>query len=394
MPVRRAEESSAPAERRSALQSWLRSRGVTRRGGTPQGEDTEVADQQPLRIINGVAPIRICDNGGWTDTWFAKTGKIFNIGVYPYVEVQVEVFHRHDQPQQVVVFAENYGQRFTVTQRAGGWGEHPLLEAAIERMKVPSDLALKLTIFSEAPSGASTGTSAAVGVALVGALDRLTRGHLTAHEVAYTAQAIETEMLKLQCGIQDQLCSAYGGINLIDMFDYPHASVSPIQIPNSLWWELERRLVLIYFGKSHTSSAVHEKVIRELEGLGPDCKKLQDLRATPEKSRDAVYAGNFAGLGRAMIENTEAQERLHPDLVSRDARCVIEIAKAHGALGWKVNGAGGDGGSLTILSGPLSYVKRAMIREIEAENPLFKNIPLYLSRTGLRTWEGMFGEMA
>ena len=352
----------------------------------------EEAAKRPLRIINGVAPIRICDNGGWTDTWFAKKGKIFNIGVYPYVEVQVEVFHRDDQPQQIVVFAENYGQRFAVTQRTGGWGKHPLLEAAIERMKVPSELALNLTIFSEAPSGASTGTSAAVGVALVGVLDRLTRGRLTAHEVAYTAQAIETQMLKLQCGIQDQLSSAYGGINYIEMFDYPYATVSPIQVPNTTWWELERRLVLIYFGKSHTSSAVHEKVIQELEGLGPDCQKLQDLRATPEKSRDAVYAGDFAGFGRAMIENTEAQGRLHPDLVSPDARRVIDIAKAYGALGWKVNGAGGDGGSLTILSGELSHVKRAMIREIEAENPLFKNIPLYLSRTGLRTWEGLASE--
>jgi D-glycero-alpha-D-manno-heptose-7-phosphate kinase len=350
---------------------------------------TERSGKRPLRIINGVAPIRICDNGGWTDTWFAKTGKIFNIGVYPYVEVQVEVFHRDDQPQPVVVFAENYGQRFSVTQRAGGWGEHPLIEAAIERMKVPSDLALNVTIFSEAPSGASTGTSAAVSVALVGSLDRLTPRHLTAHEVAYTAQSIETEMLKLQCGIQDQLCSAYGGINYIEMFDYPHATVSPIQVTNSIWWELERRLVLIYFGKSHTSSDVHEKVIRELEGSAPDCKKLQDLRATPEKSRDALYAGDFAGLGQAMIENTEAQERLHHDLISQDARRVIEIAKAHGALGWKVNGAGGDGGSLTILAGALSHVKRAMIREIEAESSLFKNIPIYLSRTGLRTWEGL-----
>jgi D-glycero-alpha-D-manno-heptose-7-phosphate kinase len=355
---------------------------VTRRYGMKG-----TAAPRPLRIINGVAPIRICDNGGWTDTWFAKRGKVFNIGVYPYVEVQVEVFHRSDQPQQVVLFAENYGQRFSVIQGKGGWGEHPLLEAAIARMAVPSDLALKLTIFSEAPSGASTGTSAAVGVALVGALDRLTARRLTTHEVAYTAQAIETQMLKLQCGIQDQLCSAYGGINYIEMFDYPYATVSQIQIPNTTWWELERRLVLIYFGKSHTSSAVHEKVIRELEGLGPDCRKLQDLRVTPEKSRDALYAEDFAAFGKAMIENTEAQERLHPDLVSQDARRVIEIAQAHGALGWKVNGAGGEGGSLTILTGTLSHVKRTMIREIEGENPLFKNIPIYLSRTGLRTWE-------
>ena len=47
----------------------------------------------------------------------------------------------------------------------------------------------------------------------------------------------------------------------------------------------------------------------------------------------------------------------------------------------------GEGGSLTILTATLSHVKRAMIREIEAANPLFKNIPVYLSRTGLRIWE-------
>lgn len=347
----------------------------------------DAGDRRPLRIINGVTPIRICDNGGWTDTWFAKTGKIFNIGVYPYVEVQVEVFQYRDQAQQIVVFAENYDQLFSATREQSGWDQHPLLQAAIARMKVPTDLALKVTIFSETPSGASTGTSAAVAVALVGALDRLTRGHLTAHEVAYTAQAIETQMLKLQCGIQDQLCSAYGGINYIEMFDYPHATVSQIQVQNSTWWELERRLVLIYCGRSHSSSSVHEKVIRELEGLGPDCRQLDDLRATAEQSRDAVYAGDFAALGKAMIENTEAQERLHPDLVSREARQIIEIARDHNALGWKVNGAGGEGGSLTILTGTLSHVKRAMIREIEAANRLFKNIPVYLSRTGLRIWE-------
>jgi D-glycero-alpha-D-manno-heptose-7-phosphate kinase len=210
---------------------------------------------------------------------------------------------------------------------------------------------------------------------------------MTPHEVALTAQSIETDMLKQQCGIQDQLCSAYGGINYIEMFRYPHASVSQINVPNSIWWELERRLALIYLGKSHSSSQVHEKVIRELENAGPDCPKIEDLRQTAGKSRDAVYAGDFAALGRAMTENTEAQGRLHPDLISREAWQISEIAKQHGALGWKVNGAGGDGGSITLLGGAVSSAKRAMIREIEQANPLFQNIPIYLARYGLRTWE-------
>jgi len=343
--------------------------------------------KKPVKIINSVAPIRICDNGGWTDTWFAEYGKIFNIGVYPYAEVQIEVYPYNGESDRIVIYAENFGERYVVKPENLGWDRHPLIEAAIERMRIPDEFAFQVTIFSEAPSGASTGTSAAVTVALIGALDMLTPGRMTPHEVAYTAQSIEVDMLKQQCGIQDQLCSAYGGINFIDMFKYPHASVSQVEVPNSIWWELERRLVLIYLGKSHSSSKVHETVIKNLENEGPESKKIRDLRNTAELSRDAVYIGDFKSLGGAMIENTEAQIRLHPDLVSWDAFRVIEIAKKHGALGWKVNGAGGEGGSITLLCNHLSYVKRAMIREIEEDNELFKDIPIYLSRHGLRVWE-------
>ena len=88
-----------------------------------------------------------------------------------------------------------------------------------------------------------------------------------------------------------------------------------------------------------------------------------------------------------MTENTEAQRGLHPALVSSDAEQVIEIAREHGALGWKLNGAGGEGGSLTLLAGPSSDVKRTMIREIEKESMLYRHIPIYLSRHGLRVWK-------
>jgi D-glycero-alpha-D-manno-heptose-7-phosphate kinase len=343
--------------------------------------------RRPLRVINSVAPIRIADNGGWTDTWFARHGKIFNIGVYPYAEVQIDVFPVGNAAERIQVLAENYGERFTVTPGSAQRDHHPLLEAAIEYMRVPENLAVQMAIYSEAPAGASTGTSAAVAVALIAALDRLTPRRMTPHQIAYAAHHVEMNILGLQCGIQDQLCSAYGGINYIEMHEFPHAIVSPIQVPNAVWWELERRLVLIYFGRSHSSSDVHRKVIRELESAGPECAKIDDLRQTAERSRDAVYDGDFRALGRAMIDNTEAQGRLHPDLVSADARRVLEVAQEYGAAGWKVNGAGGEGGSLTILAGTSSPGKREMIRSIEQLNPLYKNIPIYLSRFGVRTWE-------
>jgi D-glycero-alpha-D-manno-heptose-7-phosphate kinase len=85
-----------------------------------------------------------------------------------------------------------------------------------------------------------------------------------------------------------------------------------------------------------------------------------------------------------MTDSTEAQARLHPALVGTEARQVIEIAKARGALGWKVNGAGGDGGSLTLLCGENSRGKAALAQDIEEAFPAFRNIPVHLSRNGLR----------
>ncbi len=341
------------------------------------------------RIINSVAPIRVCDNGGWTDTWFAERGCIFNIGVYPYVEVQIEVQPRDGARHRVILNAENFGDRYAVFPRheRHEWIQHPLLEAAIDYMGVPEGLAAQISIYSEAPAGCSTGTSASVTVALIGALDQLTPGRLTPLEVAYAAHRIETEMLGQQSGIQDQLCAAYGGINYIEMFQYPYAAVSQILVPNPVWWELERRLCLIFLGRSHSSSAVHEMVIHGLEDAGPDNPQLERLRREARASRDAVYAGDFAALGQAMIRNTEAQRALHPALVSSEADQIIEIARAHGALGWKVNGAGGEGGSITLLCGASMSRKRAMLQAIEETNPLFQNIPLYLSRYGLRVWQ-------
>jgi D-glycero-alpha-D-manno-heptose-7-phosphate kinase len=341
----------------------------------------------PIRIINSVAPIRICDNGGWTDTWFAGYGKVFNIGIYPQIEVQVEVYPREAFEHKITVNAENYGETFPIVAGQPQWVKHPLLEAAIQYMRVPDDIALHITIYSQAPAGCSTGTSASITVALISALDRLTPGQMIPHEIAFAAHRVETEILKLQSGIQDQLCAAYGGINFIEMFQYPHATVSQIKVPKNVWWELERRLMLFFLGKAHESSAVHTQVIQKLQEGGSGGLALEKLRHTAEMSRDAVYKGDFDALGRAMVFNTETQGELHPALINADAQQLIKTAQECGAIGWKVNGAGGEGGSVTLLADSSSSGKRRLIQVIEEINPLFKNLPIHLSKDGVRVWE-------
>ena len=193
------------------------------------------------RVINAVAPIRICDLGGWTDTWFAEVGAVLNFGVYPYAEVQIYVSQQRPEQGEkggrITIHAENFGDRYHIEPGpAIEYDRHPLLEASIDIMELPRDLSFEINLYSSAPAGCSTGTSAAVSVALLGALDLLTPGQRTPHEIAALAHRVETEKLKLQCGIQDQLCSAYGGICFIEMFRYPFASVSQLAIPNNVWW--------------------------------------------------------------------------------------------------------------------------------------------------------------
>ena len=339
------------------------------------------------RIVNSVAPIRICDLGGWTDTWFAGEGRVLNIGVYPYVQCQMVLDGAVSGDGKLTLHVENYGDRYTIDPSDVVYDRHPLLEAAVDAMDVPRNVNVEVSLYSDAPGGCSTGTSAAVSVALIGALDRLTQGQMTSGEVAAKAHEVETQYLKLQCGIQDQIASAYGGICYIEMTDYPHARVSPVQIPNATWWELESRLALIFLGKTHRSSDIHTRVIRELEGAGKDCPKIEALRRPALAGKDALFNGDFDAFGRAMIENTEGQMELSESLVSPLARQIIDVARQHDALGWKVNGAGGEGGSLTILSGSSPSVKRKMIQEIEALDDGARQIPLYLSRHGLRVWE-------
>ena len=335
-------------------------------------------------VINAVAPTRICDVGGWTDTHFAGSGAVFNIAIYPYVEIQIHTLPPVQTDTHLVIHAENFGDSYALNPRHVVYDKHPLIEAAIKTMQLPQDTALEINIFSYAPPGASMGTSAAVSVALIGALDALTMGRLTPHETATLAHSIETEELGLECGVQDQLASAYGGINYIEIYDFPHARVLNLAIHDSIWWELEQRLLLAYIGKPHYSSEIHTMVIANLGRDPQKDSRLEQLRRLAHQSRDALCEGDFATLGRLLDANTEAQRALHRDLVCDDFEAIMSLARDFDALGCKVNGAGGDGGSVAILTDGNMRKKRELQSVLLQEG--YQILPIYLSRRGLRVW--------
>jgi D-glycero-alpha-D-manno-heptose-7-phosphate kinase len=324
-------------------------------------------------VIEASAPVRICDNGGWTDTWFGGPGRVLNIAVTPRVEVSIRTTVG---PDPVVLDVDTFGDRYSIVPRAPRGARHPLLEAAIDAFPPPGGLAVEVTVRSGVPAGCGTGTSATVAVALLGGLTALRLEQRSPRDIAYAAHRLEVDNLGVQSGIQDHLSAAFGGINYLEIEAYPQAKVSALPT----WEELSPRLTLVFLGRAHDSSAVHRQVIEAVGTRGSGV--FSRLRGAAVAARDAVLARDLDAFGHAMIANTEAQGSLHPGLVGVDARRVIECAAAQGATGWKVNGAGGDGGSVTILS-TSRKTKEALEGRVTVLDKRYRVIPIQISPIGL-----------
>jgi D-glycero-alpha-D-manno-heptose-7-phosphate kinase len=342
-----------------------------------------MADKRVLRLIHSSAPLRICDIGGWTDTWFARTGKVLNVAVSPPIEVEIKVFRNFSgRPDRVRVRALNYGETFAFDPDNPGTGPHALLRQAIASCSIPARTSLEISVHSPVPAGISTGTSASVCVALLGALGLFNRRRIRPLEIARAAHRVETERLGQQSGIQDQICAARGGISFIDMVEYPKSRVLGLRPAPAVRSELDRRIGLVYLGRPHRSSDLHERVIAGLE-RGGAAGTLVEMAALALKARDFLLRGDLERFGRAMSKNNELQRSLMAGLISAEADEVIRVARAHGASGWKVNGAGGRGGSVTVLAGPDDTLRLKMRAGIESLGRGIRMLPVRISGEGL-----------
>jgi D-glycero-alpha-D-manno-heptose-7-phosphate kinase len=343
---------------------------------------------RPVRIVRARAPIRINDIGGWTDTWFAAGGAVLNFAVKPAVEARVVVSENVRRvKRRVTVRAANYKETFLMDPSRPRREPHPLLQFAISSLPVPERWALEITLASHVPAGISTGTSASVCVALLGALNALRRHPLGWREIARLAHRVETDLLGQQSGIQDQIAAAHGGITFIRMTRYPDAEVHGVRVPKAVRAELGRRLCLVYLGRPHRSSAMHEHVIAELEAGGPQREHLRALGRIARQARRELKAGDLTAFGEAMIRNNERQRALFSGLVGRDADAVAAVARKFGAAGWKVNGAGGKGGSMTVLAAGDDGRRKGMVEAIHALGRGVRILPISLSEMGLEVWD-------
>src|SRR5262245_50113895 len=177
----------------------------------------------------GRAPVRFCDLGGWTDTRIVPRGAVLNFAARLYTYVTLSVKEGAGGFTLESLDTDEHCN-FQDVRQVEYNGVLDLLKAAVARSKIEThgsglySLRRQVTVQvrSDAPPASGLGSSAALGVAALGALSAYRQRQRLPHEVARESQLLEVQDLKLECGVQDQFAAAYGGVNFMEV-DYPSA---------------------------------------------------------------------------------------------------------------------------------------------------------------------------
>lgn len=346
-------------------------------------------------------PTRIDLAGGWTDVpRFAERtpGAVLNFAINLYSHVRIRETRRadtnddgaarriaqEDGDEQVTLYSVDFGEREVLpsvrdVQTAELTGNFGLVKAALRRR--PVGRGMEIFTRSDAPPGSGLGTSASMGVALVGALNRLEGVYQTPDETAEIAVALETDELGILSGKQDHYVAALGGVQYMAFHGGIVRAVS-IPLAAAALAELQRRIVLVYTGKSRLSSDLHRHVVSRFETGDPAfVRVLEELAQAARDARDALLEGDLDRLGKVVGANWERQRELYAGIATPQIDELCAIGVRHGAIAAKACGAGG-GGCLAFVceDGSEGLVAKAL-RDAGAELLRYD-----VAREGLLTW--------
>jgi D-glycero-alpha-D-manno-heptose-7-phosphate kinase len=235
-------------------------------------------------------------------------------------------------------------------------GNLDLLKAAAMALDLPAGL--EISVRSDAPPGSGTGSSASIGVALLGLLDYMRglnpaqrRMRLSRFELAELACELE-EQLGIVGGKQDQYSAAVGGFNYMEFYGDGQVAIEPLDLSQAVICDLEKHLILCYSGESRLSGSTNTKMISAYES--GDMVVGTALRTVKRVARDmhrALLGADLRWFGELMEEEWQARRQLAPGVVTARLNELREAALAGGAISGKVCGAGG-GGCMLFLAQP------------------------------------------
>ncbi|MBP6875921.1 MAG: GHMP kinase [Candidatus Eisenbacteria bacterium] len=239
----------------------------------------------------------------------------------------------------------------------------------------------EVTLHCDAPPGSGLGSSSTVVATLVGCIAQWLGFALTPYEIAETTYKIERLDVRLSGGRQDQYAAAFGGFNFIE-FLAGQTIVNPLRIPRETVNELEYHLLLVYTGGTRVSARIVDTQMERYRRREPAAVGgLDRLKELTIELKNLLLRAQLDAFGRCLHEAWETKKSLAEAITNATIDELYAAARAAGALGGKILGAGG-GGHLLIYC-PIEK-KSAIASALAGLGG--RIVPFAFEERGLQTW--------
>lgn len=220
--------------------------------------------------------------------------------------------------------------------------EHPIFREALRMTKI--EHSIELTSVADLPANSGLGSSSSFTVALLNALHTYQREFVSSRQLAEEACEIEMVRLGEPIGKQDQYIAAFGSVTAFTFGTDGSVGVEPVPVRDEVLDELETNLVILWSGVERPASVVLSEQGRRLRQLEPEV--IDRMHAIKEIGREVhrlLVAGDVDRYGELLHHHWTQKRKLASKMTDSVLDEHYEAARAAGALGGKLMGAGGGG---------------------------------------------------
>lgn len=217
--------------------------------------------------------------------------------------------------------------------------EHPVVRCLLDHLGIRRGV--EVHHVGDLPARSGMGSSSAFTVGLLHALHALQGRMVGKEQLMAEAIHVEQELLGEVVGSQDQASCAYGGFNRIDFARNGRITVTPILLRPGRQQELESHLMLFYSGIVRTASRIARNYVTDVHAKRRQLRVLRDL---VEESVE-LLAGDrrIEQFGELLDEAWQTKRAIGPGISTPEVDDLYARARAAGAIGGKLAGAGGGG---------------------------------------------------
>lgn len=318
-------------------------------------------------MIISQTPYRVSFAGGGTDLpafYEKEPGAVLSVAIQQHMYVTVS-------PR----FAPSTRVAYTETEICDSIEDikHTIAREALRLTGLGKHM--EITTIGDVPAGTGMGSSSSLTVGLLNALYAYRGRTASPSHLAEEACRIEIDILRKPIGRQDQYAAAFGGLNYITFQSDHSVDVDPVPHSPATLNELEKHILLLYTQGQRNADDI---LAKQSAGTSDRMSVLRDMRDLANEMRIALTdEGDLDEFARLLHQGWLLKRSLGFGISNEAVDTWYEKARAAGALGGKLLGAGG-GGFLLLMAPP---DRHEAIREALARP---RELPFKVDRRGTR----------